>query len=156
MHRIIPRVALLLPGIVWMAGGYRANAAPKKSEDNVKITIKADKPVEGKQVVTLNLEVAKTWHLYANPVGNKDLEAAQTVVKFTSGGKPVPAKIEYPEGKVEKDEVIGDYRIYEGTVTIKATLDRKDVAGPVEAAVTLQTCTKTTCLLQSTVKLKVD
>ena len=148
------RFNALLACVVGLVGGSAVHAAPK-SEDNVKFTVKADKPVDGKQVVTLTLEIAKPWHAYANPVGNPDLAPVQTVVAFTVGGKPATAKIDYPEGDLEKDKDIGNYRIYEGTITIKATVDRA-AAGPLEAVVSIQTCTKTTCLLQSKVKLKVD
>ncbi len=130
-------------------GGNAVLAAPKTSEDNVKITAKADK-----QVVTLTLEVAKGWHLYANPVGNPDMLSSQTVVTLNDGGKPVEAKIKYPDGKVVKDKVVGDYNVYEGTVTITATLAAAP-AGQLEAVVAVQTCTDTMCLLPSKVKLKV-
>jgi DsbC/DsbD-like thiol-disulfide interchange protein len=152
MHRITGRVAAFLACVV-VAGAV--TAAPKKSEDNVKIAVKADKPVDGKQVVTLTLDVAKGWHAYANPVGHVDLTDVQTVVTFSAGGKTVPAKVEYPAGKLVKDNVIGEYKVYEGTVTIKATIDRP-ADGSVEATVKFQTCTETMCLLPSTVKVKVE
>src|SRR5947208_9864081 len=68
MHRITRRVAALLACVVGFAGADRVLAAPKSSEENVKITAKIDK-----DVVTLTVEIAKGWHLYANPVGNPDL-----------------------------------------------------------------------------------
>ena len=148
------RFATMLACVVGVASGNAVHAAPK-SEDNVKITIKADKPADGKQVVTLTLEVAKEWHLYANPVMNDDLVTSQTTIDFTVGGKPTKAKVEYPEGKLIKDTVVGNYRTYEGTVTIKATIDRAG-DGPVEAIIAIQTCTDKKCLLQSIVKRKVD
>ncbi len=102
----------------------------------------------------MTLEIAKGWHAYANPVGNPDLVSSQTLVAFSAGGKPVPAKVVYPDGVLIKDNVVGNYKVFEGTITITATIDRP--SGPVEAAVTIQTCTETMCLLQSTVKLKVE
>jgi hypothetical protein len=157
MYRITRRFAALLACVVGVAGGNAVHAQAKKSEDNVKITVKADKPADGKQVVTLSLEIVKDWHLYANPVGNNDLVGSQTAVTFTEGGKPITAKVVYPEGKVEKDSVVGDYKIYEGKITIKATLDRKG-NGPVEATVAIQTCStvQMKCLIPSQVKIKVD
>ncbi len=134
--------------------GNTVVAAPT-SEDNVKFTVKADKPVNGKQVVTLTMEVANGWHAYANPVGPEAFASIQTTVTFTSGGKPVAAKIVYPEGKLVKDKDVGDYKTYEGTVTIKATIDRPPT-GAVEASVLVQTCTETKCLPTAKIKLKVE
>jgi DsbC/DsbD-like thiol-disulfide interchange protein len=155
MHRIARRFAALLACVVGPAGANTAQAQAKKSEDNVKITVKADQPADGKQVVTLSLEIAKGWHLYANPVGNPDLTSSQTTVTFTSGGKAVPAKVQYPEGKLKKEPAIGDYKIYEGTISIKATIDRNG-AGPAEAEIGFQCCDENRCLLPSKVKVKVD
>jgi hypothetical protein len=155
MYRITRRLVALLACVVGLTGWNTVGAAPKKSEENVKFTVKAAKPEGGKQVVTLTMEIAKGWHLYANPVGNPDLATSQTVVRFTSGGKPVAAKIEYPEGKVEKDATVGDYKIWEGTVTIKAVLDVSG-AGAVEASVAIQTCNESSCLPPSMVKLKIE
>jgi DsbC/DsbD-like thiol-disulfide interchange protein len=155
MHRIIRRFAALLAGVVGLTGANTACAQAKKSEDNVKITVKAEKPADGKQVVTVTLEVAKGWHVYANPVGNPDLVSSQTAVTFNSGGKPVPAKVVYPEGALVKDKVVGDYKVYEGTVTLKATIDRP-TDGPVEAEVAFQCCDENRCLLPSKVKVKVE
>jgi len=149
MYQITRRVAALLAFVAGTCSASTVQAAPKSSEENVKITAKVDK-----DVVTLTVEVAKGWHLYANPVGNPDLASSQTVVTFMDGGKAVAAKVVYPEGKVTKDPVVGDYRIYEGTITIKATLPSVP-AGPLEATVAVQTCTETMCLLPAKVKVKV-
>jgi DsbC/DsbD-like thiol-disulfide interchange protein len=154
MHRITRRLVALLACVVGVVGGAAVSAAPK-SEDKVKFTVKAAKPESGKQVVTLTLAIEKGWHAYANPVGNADLDPTKTVVTFTSGGKPVPAKIEYPEGKLHKDTVVGDYKIYEGTITIKATIDHTGT-DPVEATVAIQVCDEGSCLAPSKVKLKVE
>src|SRR5712692_7304219 len=116
MQPVTRRFAALLACVVAVAVASAVTAAPKKSEDNVKITIKADKPVDGKQLVSLTLEIAKGWHAYANPVGQADLAGVQTVVTFTSAGKAVPAKVEYPAGKLVKDNIIGDYKVYEDTI----------------------------------------
>src|SRR5437763_379807 len=87
-------------------------AGPRTSADVVKVTVQADKPDGGKQVLTLTLDIAKGWHTYANPVGLKDFIGSQTTVFFTAGGKPVPAKVEYPKGKLVVDENVGNWRIY--------------------------------------------
>ena len=51
------------------------------------------------------LTIDKGWHIYANPVGLEDLASAQTVVTFPADSKPEVVKIDYPPGKVVKDEL---------------------------------------------------
>ncbi|HZY83774.1 MAG TPA: protein-disulfide reductase DsbD N-terminal domain-containing protein [Gemmataceae bacterium] len=130
-----------------------AAAQAKKSDAVVKAAAKADKPgPDGKQTVTLTLTVERPWHLYANPVGNKDLADVETTI--TAGGKAKVEKIEYPAGKVVKDAAVGDYKVYEDTVTIKVHLQRaKNDTGPVDLSVKLQACNDKTCLLPATIKV---
>src|SRR4051794_10859012 len=95
-------------------------AAGQGSDSVVKASAKASKPDdEGNQTVTITLDVTdKRYHLYANPVGNDSLKPTQTTVRFTSKLEG-DAKVEYPPGKPVKDEDVGNYKTYEGTVTIK-------------------------------------
>src|SRR5262249_49114804 len=110
---------------------------------------------DGKQLVTITLEVDPKYHLYANPVGNADLESNQTMVTVTGKGKP-EVKVDYPAGELVKDKVVGDYKIYKGKVTIKATVRRaKGARGRLQVAVKLQACSKKACLTPATVKLSV-
>ena len=126
-----------------------------KSEDVVKIAVKADKPSDGKQVITLSLQIDKCWHIYANPVLLPDLASAQTVVTVTANGKAVGATIEYPTGDLVKDDVVGDYRIYAGAVTIRATIDHS-TAGPKEVVVGFWATNSVKGLLPSRVRLRVE
>jgi hypothetical protein len=132
----------------------------KTSESVVKVTAKADKPdADGKQVVTITMGIDKDWHTYANPVGLEDLQDSQTVVEFGGKTKPASVKIDYPKGKVQKDEVVGNYSIYEGKIEIKATVQRaKGDRGPLEVKVKFQACSDVTktCLVPATVSLKVE
>jgi hypothetical protein len=132
----------------------------KNSESVVKVTAKADKPdADGKQVVTITMGIDKDWHTYANPVGHDDLQESQTVVEFGGKSKPASVKIDYPKGKVQKDEVVGNYSIYEGKIEIKATVQRaKGDTGPLEVKVKFQACSDVTktCLVPATVNLKVE
>jgi hypothetical protein len=124
------------------------------SKDKVKITVKADKATDGKRLVVLTLEIDRGWHLLANPVGHPDLTSEQTTVRFTSGGKPVEAKIDYPIAtRVIKDEVVGDYAIYEGRISIKATVAQAD---DLEAILWVRAYNDRSFILPSRVKLKVD
>jgi hypothetical protein len=129
---------------------------PRKSEDVVKASLKSEpeKPgADGRQTVTVTLEIEKKWHIYANPIGNDELKDSQTVVTVT-GKTPPKFKVEYPAGKVIKDKVLGDYKVYEDKVAIKLTVERN--AGDKEALevnVKFQACDDKSCLLPSTVKL---
>src|SRR5262249_49356202 len=114
-----------------------AQAGAKRSDAMVKASAKADKPgADGKQVVIVTLDIAKGWHTYANPPGLEDLASVQTTVAVGANGKPLEAKVEYPEGKEVKDKVLGNYKVYEDKVTIKATVSRaQGDAGPLEVTV---------------------
>lgn len=149
--------ALLLAGLTLVCLLAPTPALAQKSDSKVKITAEVSKPdAEGKQVVTLNLTIEKGWHLYANPIGNKDLESAQTKVTLKGGQELKDVKIEYPVGKVHKDSVVGDYSVYEGSVVIKAQVRRASGdASPLEASVAIQSCNDKTCLLPATVKVPV-
>ena len=142
-------LAALLAAVAWQHG----EAGAKRSDAHVKVQAKAGPQEGGKQKVTVSLDVAPGWHIYANPVGNEDLVPAQTVVQFKADGKPAEATIDYPKGKVHKDKIVGDYHVYEDKVTITATVEGK---GPLEVSVKLQACDSKRCLLPATVKVKVQ
>jgi thiol:disulfide interchange protein len=131
----------------------------KKSDSEVKVTATATKPDgQGKQVVTVNLDINKGWYTYANPVGLDLLEDAQTKVTVASTkSKLQDVKVDYPPGKLKKDGTVGDYKIYEGRVAIQANVQRAvGDAGPLELTVHLNTCNlKGFCLPPATVKLAV-
>ena len=149
----VGRALVLLAVLGLVAGSAAGQAGTKKSDAVVKASATAAAPgADGKQVVTLTLDIEKPWHLYANPVGNDMLTSAQTAVRFL--GKVEPVKFDYPAGKLVKDETVGDYKVYEGSVTIKAQLKRaKGDTGPLELSVKFQACDDKSCLLPSTVKL---
>jgi DsbC/DsbD-like thiol-disulfide interchange protein len=148
---------LALVAIVTLAVCGELMAQAKKSDSVVKTTATADKPdAGGMQTVTVTMNMEKGWHTYANPVGNKDLIDTQTVVKVAAKEPVELVKLAYPEGKVQKDSVIGDYMIYEGTVTIKAQVKRaKGDTSPLDVSVTFQACSERGCLLPATVKISV-
>ena len=128
-------------------------AQSRKSDGVVKVDAKAEQPdADGKQTVTITLDIEKSWHLYANPVENEDLANAQTVVKVASKGKLENVKVEYPAGKLQQSG--GEkYKIYEGTIAIKAQVKRtKGDNSPLEISITLQACNDKTCLQPVTIK----
>jgi hypothetical protein len=156
MSRVLTVSAAVLAVALIGLTAEPVRAQGKKSDSVVKAEAKADKPdADGKQVVTITLTIDKPWHLYANPVGNEDLLDNATVVTITGKNKP-EVKVEYPEGKVAKDTTLGDYRIYEGEVKIKATVKRaKGDTGDLDVSIKVQACDKTTCLFPATIKLTV-
>jgi hypothetical protein len=136
-----------------------AQAALKKSDAVVKVSAKADPTspgADGQQVVTISFEMDKGWHIYANPVGNKDFEANATLVEVRAKNPPL-VKVEYPKGIVLKDKVLGDCNVYEDKVAIKAAVKRASGdTGPLEVSTTFSACdNKGSCLMSATVKLTV-
>jgi uncharacterized protein YyaL (SSP411 family) len=131
----------------------------KKSDSVVKAkaTATPQKPgPDGHQVVTVTLAIEKGWHVYANPPGIEELVPVQTTVAVSAKARPEEVKVDYPQGKVIDDKILGRYRIYEDKASIKATVRR--AAGdnsPLEVTIKFQSCTDKECLLPATVKLTV-
>ena len=150
-------VAVALTVAVTPTRGDVQVGGAKKSDSVVKTTAEAAPPdAEGKQVVTVTMEIESGWHTYANPVGQDDLASVQTTVTVTGKTKLTNVKVEYPAGKEIDDKVLGKYRIYEDKVEIRATVKRMpDDKNPLEVTVKFQSCTEKQCLLPATVKLKV-
>ena len=106
-------------------------AAPPPS--HVKATATADKDAPpGKRIITLTLDIDNGWIVFANPVGPPDLRFARTLVTVKSKPGIKDVRVSYPRGRLVKDALLGDYRIYEGRVTIRITADVKDPTKPIE------------------------
>jgi uncharacterized protein YyaL (SSP411 family) len=135
-------------------GPAPAGGGAKKSDAVVKVTAAADKPdANGQQTITVSIAIDPGWHLYANPVP-KDFPGIPVTLAVDGKIKPKDVKVDYPEGKLIKDELAGDHRIYEGTVAIKAKVVRaKDDTGSLELSVKVQACNKDKCLLPGLVKV---
>ena len=123
-----------------------------KSADQVKGKATATKPDDkGRQTVTITLDIAKGWHIYANPVGNELLEPGQTRVKFAKA----KYEVTYPKGKLVVDGK-EKYSIYEDRITIQADIQRgAGETGPIEISIAVQACTDKTCLQPGTLKLTI-
>jgi len=148
-------VGLVCGGMLLAAGAFTGvQAGLKKSDSVVKVTAAATKPDgAGKQVVTVTFVVDKGWHIYANPVGNADLAETRTVVEVKAAGKP-QVKVTYPSGKTIQDTVVGNYRVYEGKVNIKATVQRSNGdTSPLEVSVRFNACNDKGCLPPATLKV---
>jgi hypothetical protein len=101
-----------------------ANADDGKMTPVVKAAATSTKPdVEGRQSVTIQLDIKEGCSIFANPVQCDDLVSAQTTVTIASADKLQDVKIEYPPGKQRKDAV-GTFDIYQGKIEIKAFVKR--------------------------------
>jgi DsbC/DsbD-like thiol-disulfide interchange protein len=128
-------------------------AAPK-SDTKVKATANAGKQdANGKQTIEVNLKINEGWHLYANPT--ETYPESRTVVTAYVGDKAIDVAVEYPKGKKVKDST-GPFSIYEGTVTIKVTVDRSKLGSkPIDLNIAVWACDATTCLFGGDIKLTV-
>jgi len=129
-------------------------AGVARSDSKIKVEARAGKADSaGKQTIRVTIDIAKGWHIFANPVKNEDYDANKTVVEVRSGGKMVAAKVSYPDGKVLDVPKIGKMQVYEGRVTIDALVDA--VQGPMEISVRVNACNDNKCLPEGTAKLTV-
>ena len=124
-----------------------SSAAGKGSNAVVKVTAAASKADSaGKQTVTVNIEIEKGYHIYANPVKNEDLTSIQTVVKIKSQNKLADVKVQYPPGNLHKVKE-ESWMQYEGKVTIEAVVLRAaGDNGPLEVEVRFSACNEMSCL----------
>jgi hypothetical protein len=153
-------LAAVVVACIFAGGSERLNsisADPKQASDVVRVYSAATGADEdGWQLVRLTLDIAADWHLYANPVNNDNLADSATVVKFRSGDAEVEAKVEYPAGGDAYESGIGSYKVYQGHVTIMATVKRAS-AGALTAHIAAQACNdkKRTCLPPATLAVPV-
>ena len=130
----------------------------KTSADVVKINATATKPdVNGKQTVTITLDIQKGWWMYANPVNhnNEFLDGDQVTVKLAAKEK-TQVDVKYPAGKTrrERKEI---FDIYEGAVKIEANVVRtKGDTSPLEISIYVRVFDDKSCLAPVTVKIKVN
>ena len=110
---------------------------------------------DGQQLVSITLAIDKGWHIGANQPGEAGIA---TQVAITSSSKEEEVQVEYPPGRVIHDSVVGDYRVYEGTVVIKARVHRNPSPGEsLPVSVKFAACSSQTmqCLPAATVRLRV-
>jgi uncharacterized protein YyaL (SSP411 family) len=130
---------------------------PKDSSDVVSVTLSPLSLADGLESYAVGITVAKGWHVYANPVNNKDLAASATVVEFEIDGKPAKHQdFMYPKGTKHKDQSGGEYDIYEGQFGWTAWLAHDETANAKVVAVKVKViaCNDKTCLKPSTLKVE--
>ncbi len=147
-------IALLAVSIAVQAD---AGGKLEKSDSKVKATATAGKiSADGKQTVTITLDVAKGWHLYANPVNHNNdfLNGNKTIVKIAAKEK-VQFNVKYPVGKTKVDDK-EKYDVYAGVVKIQADVVRMmGDSSPLEISIVVSACDDKVCLDKGTVKLTV-
>ena len=79
-----------------------------------------------------------------------------TTITADPAAKVEDLKVAYPEGKLIKDALVGDYRVYDGKTDIKVTLRRPKGTSPIELNLRVQACSDKQCLLPATIKLKLE
>jgi DsbC/DsbD-like thiol-disulfide interchange protein len=141
-------------GLAWLGNNREARAEPKKSDAVVKVKAELGKEsADGITPVHLTLTIDQGWHLYANPVGSEDLADNATTVIVGGGAKG--EGVEYPEGKLVKDQTLGAYKIYEDQVKITVKTRRSSAKKPIELKIKIQSCNERSCLPPATIKVTV-
>jgi DsbC/DsbD-like thiol-disulfide interchange protein len=132
-------------------------ALGQNSVTKIKVKSSVSKPdAKGFQEITLDVDVEKGWHIYANMPRNKEFEINKTVLRIVAP-KVEDVTIDYPEGQVHKDKIDNEeitYRVYEGTVRITARLKRVETA-PLELDLQVYACDNSKCLPKGNLKLKI-
>jgi DsbC/DsbD-like thiol-disulfide interchange protein len=151
------RPCLLLIAAFAAAALTTTGQAGEKSESKIKATATASKlGADGKQTVTITVEVEKGWYIYANPMkaNTNVLDGNETVLSI-KGKDKIKAAIKYPAGAKHK-EGKQEYDVYEGKIVIQAELQRPaGDTGPLQISIDVNTCKKNVCLLPGTVMLTV-
>ena len=107
---------------------------PKPRKFPVKLKVTAKKPDDmRRQEVSIQLIIEKDVHIYAHRVKLEKFQPLPTKVTITtSNGKEIDAKYTYPKGIKMENEIIGEYSIYKGKITIRAIITRNDNDGPLK------------------------
>jgi hypothetical protein len=131
-----------------------------KSDSKIKATAKLGKAsADGDQPITVTIDIDDGWYIYANPVGNDELNVNRTKLSV-KGKDKVMAAFNYPAGKekVLDEKLKTRANIYEKRVVIEGKLTR--TAGdnsPLELSIEVNSCShKGECLLTGTLKVKVQ
>jgi DsbC/DsbD-like thiol-disulfide interchange protein len=133
----------VVAGIFALATADRLYAQNQKSDSKVKTTVKAATPdADGKQTITLTLNIEKGWHLYANPVDNETFAENKTIVTVSGKVKPQAVKVAYPKGTLHQDKILKEsYLVYEDQVVIPVHVHRAaGDTGPLQVTIQVNAC----------------
>ena len=122
MSRILPLAFAVASFAVIVPTHWPAkNPSPRSRRPPAASKLDAD----GKQTVTITLEIDQPWYIYANPMkANTDIfDGNETIVAFKTKDK-VKASVKYPAGTQKKDGKYA-YDIYQkGKIVIQAEVQR--------------------------------
>jgi hypothetical protein len=117
--------AALLFGAIASPAISQQPTAPGTSQFPVKMHVAAGKPgADGEQHIVVTLTIEPAHYVYANPTGHEAMVGQEPVLTVTANNHPREAKVTYPTGELREDQIIGDFRVYTGTVTFVATVKR--------------------------------
>lgn len=130
---------------------FNSHETSVKKAALVKGTAMSDMASE-KEVLTIKLNIAEGWQLFANPVGNKWLSDYRTSVTVFRDGKAVSAMVEYPRGLLYRDGS-DEYYYYETSIVIRATVNRADPKAALSVEVVYHAMTPSTRILNRATRL---
>jgi len=153
MFSLLRNGALLGLGLMAMTSALCSQDEETKV---VKATVKVTpSKMEGTQDLTLTLDIATPFHIYANPVGLEDLENVQTSIMVGGKTPHKSVKANFPKGKLVKDKLVGDHYIYEGKIVIPVKVVRAEGdKGPLDITIKYQACDEKRCLAPSSIKIE--
>jgi DsbC/DsbD-like thiol-disulfide interchange protein len=152
-------VQRLIFAVVLGLAASSANHAGER-EKFVQGSVKASKiDADGKQTVTVTLEIKKGFFIFANPVDyhrrgkaydDLDDERVNVVVQ---ANKRLKTEVHYPMPKT-RSEGIDSYKYYEGVIAVDVSVQR--MAGdqsPLEITIDCRPMARTVCVLPERIKL---
>jgi hypothetical protein len=149
--------ALRMVLLLTVAGALASPALGQGSLTKITVKTSASKPdAKGFEEITLDIDIDKGWHIYANAPRHDQVESNKTVVSIVAP-KVEEVTIKYPDGQIRKDtdgEKEIEYRVYEGTVRVTVRLKRIE-ANPLEVHLLVYACNKSVCLPKGLMKLKI-
>ena len=126
----------------------KKEAKPVRSDSVMRIQAKAS-PVDenDSQKMRITLKIADGWLVHANPAGNDVFKSSELKIKVTSKKPLQKVSLQYPPGTQQKDPLIGTWMMYQGEITINATIERaKGDKGPLEVNVFFQSFNEKVCI----------
>jgi uncharacterized protein YyaL (SSP411 family) len=140
------------PRVTAKANGGAGVTTPS-SADQVRVNAFA-RSVRDHDEITVTIDVAKGYHVNANPASFDYLIPTSFAVDGVSG-----TRVTYPAATVIKPRFAPEgLNVYEGTVTLTATMPKGKLAdvNPIRAELRVQACTDEICLPPATLPLVVS
>jgi DsbC/DsbD-like thiol-disulfide interchange protein len=119
-----PLAALAVLSLIALASPAKEEKG-KSRADRVQLSPSASAiAADGTQTITVTLKIDEGWVIYANAVGNEDLEEVRTVLNVTGERGLEQLSVEYPPGDAITNPVGGNYNVYTGEVSVKVKVRR--------------------------------